>query len=604
MAITTTRLNGTTSLNRGYTFYANITIDDTIRSDNTFLVIVNCYLVNGTNRTNSNGWTKYVRINDVDSETWTSQNIDTTGVPRNGGEVNVISKIFYVPITMSTIGIYAYLDKSNFTSYDPGTCIINGYVSMPKVASTWNSSLLSIPNVESAFTLPINKYVSEYYNVVEVRNNNNTYLVKTINDAVNGTSVTFSSSELNDIYILDNNRNQLPLRFFLDLKTYTNSSKTIQIGNTQRLTCEAYIVNGQPTAIYELEEQDEKVIELLGGSSTNKIIRNASDLLFTITATALKGATISSVKVNDTPATLSSGNYILNVNNITTDTFNIVVTDSRNLSQTYTETKTIIDYLALAYNTWSIKRESQTSSDLILNADITCYSDLINGFANTPLVQYSIDNENWVTISSSDYTFQDNKITITNLTLLNLIDYQSSGRFYLKVSDLLGDINDNKDVSVGIYTFAKSDRKVRINGTLEIADRNGQNRKNVMEEINTINSNRQFVSFAGRSDIESTDEQTVVSTTLNKGTYLVICDFVLNYYGQQGRELETRMYLNNVLCHYTVGVLNTFAFALTRPIVTIVDVSSDNSTLTLKTKSSTTARYDYGNAGLNILRLK
>jgi len=494
MAITTTRLNGTTSLNRDYTFYANITIDDTIRSDNTFLVIVNCYLVNGTNRTNSNGWTKYVRINDVDSETLTNQNIDTTGVPRNGGEVNVISKIFYVPITMTTIGIYAYLDKSNFTSYDPGTCIINGYVSMPKVASTWNSSLLSIPDVEDEFTLPINKYVSSYYNVVEVRNNNNTILVKTINDAVNGTSVTFTTSELNTIFTMDNNRNQLPLRFFLDLKTYTSSAKTTQIGTTQRLTCEAYIVDGEPTATYTIVEQDSKVISLLGGSTTNKIIKNASDLLFTITPTGLKGATISSVKINDSPATKSGNNYVLNITNISTGTFNIVVTDSRKLLKTYTATKTVIDYLALKYNNWTIKRQSQTSSNLVLNADITCYSSSINGSTNTPVVKYSIDGTNWTTISSSSYTFANNKITITNLTLNNLINYQTSGTFYIKVTDLLGEINDNKNVAVGIYTFARSDRKCRFNGTVEIADANAQNRFEIRTPI-TYSSSETFVGY-------------------------------------------------------------------------------------------------------------
>ncbi|MBO7079781.1 MAG: hypothetical protein J6W64_08250, partial [Bacilli bacterium] len=427
MAMTTTRINGTCSLGRGYSFYANVLIWDNVQNDNTFRVMVNTYLVNGGTRTDSGGWTKYLRVNDVDSETLTNQNINTATVDRNGGEVLIQTKSFNVPVSWSSIAVYSYIEKSSYTQYDPGTCIISGYVPLPKVASTWNSSLLNIPNIENAFTLPINKYVSDYYNVVEARNANNTYLVKTINNAINGTSVTFSSSELNDIYILDNNRNQLPLVFYMDLKTYTDSSKTTQVGTTQRLKCEAYIVSGEPTATYTIVEQDAKVIELLGGSSTNKIIKNASDLLFTITPTALKGATINSVKVNDTNATLSSGNYVLNVNNITTGTFNIVATDSRNLTKTYTATKTIIDYLALAYNIWSIKRYSQTSSDLVLNADITCYSSTIDGNTNTPIVKYSIDNENWTTISSSDYTFQDNKITITNLTLQDLIDYQHTG---------------------------------------------------------------------------------------------------------------------------------------------------------------------------------
>lgn len=483
MAITTTRLNGTCSLDRGYSFYANVTIDDTIRSDSTFLVIVNCYLVNNGTRTNSGNWQKYVRINDVDSETWNDQTIDTTGVSRYGGELNVISKIFYVPITMQTIGIYTFLDKDRFTSYDPGTCIVSGYISMPKVMSTWNTSLLSIANVESSFTLPINKYGSSYYNVVEVRNGNNTTLVKTINDAVDGTSVSFSSSELNTIYTMDNNRNQLPLVFYMDLITYTNSSKTTQIGNTQRLKCEAYIVNGEPTATYTIVEQDPKVITLLSGD-TSKIIKNASDLLFTITPTALKGATISSVKINNATATQSGNNYVLNVNNITTGTFSILITDSRNLTRTYTATKTVLDYIACKINTnWSIERATQTSSDLVLNASVNVWNSTINGTSNTIVAKYSLDNETWTTISSSSYTISNNVLTISNLTFSNIISYQQAGTFYLDVSDLLSESKENKAIKVGIYTCAKSDRRYRINGTLELADANGQNRINVRDYL-------------------------------------------------------------------------------------------------------------------------
>ncbi len=487
MAMTTTRINGTCSLGRGYSFYANVLVWDTINSGNTFTVMVNTYLVNGGTRTNSSNWTKNITIANVGEETLTGQSVNTTTVDRNGGEILIQSKSFQVPITLSSISVSAYASKSSYTQYDPGYCSVSGNVSMPKVASTWNSSLLSIANVENAFTLPINKYVSSYYNVVEVRNNNNSTLVKTINDAVDGTKVTFTTSELNTIFTMDNNANQLPLRFFLDLKTYTSSAKTTQIGATQRLTCEAYIVDGEPTATYTIVEQDSKVISLLGGSTTNKIIKNASDLLFTITPTALKGATISSVKINDSPATKSGNNYVLNITNISTGTFNIVITDSRGLSTPYTATKTVVDYLALKYNNWTIKRQSQTSSNLVLNADITCYSSSINGSTNTPVVKYSIDGTNWTTISSSSYTFTNNKITITNLTLNNLINYQTSGTFYIKVTDLLGEINDNKNVAVGIYTFAKSDRKVRINGTLEIADRNGQNRAEIRDLIKGYN---------------------------------------------------------------------------------------------------------------------
>lgn len=248
------------------------------------------------------------------------------------------------------------------------------------------------------------------------------------------------------------------------------------------------IVNADPTATYTITEQDAKVISLLNGDTT-KIIKNASDLLFTITPTALKGATISSVKINNATATQSGNNYVLNVNNITTGTFSILITDSRGFSNTYQATKTILDYIACKINTnWSIERATQTSSDLVLNASVNVWNSTINGTSNTIVVKYSLDNENWTTISSSDYTISNNVLTISNLTLSNLISYQQAGTFYLDVSDLLSESKENKAIKVGIYTLAKSDRKVRINGTLEIADANGQNRKEIRDLIYPVGS--------------------------------------------------------------------------------------------------------------------
>lgn len=506
----TTKITGKASANN-YGFYANVIVGDFNKSTQKFPVTIDLYLVNNGIRTNSGGWTNSITC-DGTTKSDSSQTINTTGVSASGGKTKVYSKSFNVSIK-STISVSATLSKSSYSTYDPGRCTLSGSISLPKVQSTWESPILPIIDVEDTFTLGINKYVSSYYNVAEVRNLNHNTLIKTINDANDGDEVTFTSSELNTIYTIDNNKYQLPLRFLIDLKTYTNSSKITQIGGVQSLLCEAYIVNGEPTATYTIVEQDEKVIELLGSSTSNNIIKNASDLLFTITPTALNEADILSVKVNDTPATLSNNVYTLNINDITTGTFNIVVTDTRNLTQTYIIEKTIIDYTNVSINTWSIKRQSQTSSNLILNADINCYSSTISGATNTPVVQYSTDGTNWATISSSSYTFADDKITITNLTLNNVISHQVSGTFYLKVYDLLSEVNDNKDVAVGIYTFAKSDRKVRINGTLEIADSNAQNRFEIRKPI-TYSDEETFIGYYVMNGVSKPIYRTVLQTHL------------------------------------------------------------------------------------------
>ena len=249
------------------------------------------------------------------------------------------------------------------------------------------------------------------------------------------------------------------------------------------------IVNGNPVLSTTLQETNANVISLLGSDSADKVIKYVSQVEVDVTATIPKqGASISGVTINGLPAVLSGGAYKALLNNLQSADFSIAATDTRENTGTDIVQKTLLDYQITKINTWSVKRASQTSSDLVLNADITCFSGTIDGNTNTPLVQYSLDNSTWTTIPASSYTISGDNITITQLTLSNLIPYQQNGKFYLKVSDLLTTSAETRDIAVGIYTFAKGDRKVRINGTLEIADSNGQNRVNVMNYIDSKNT--------------------------------------------------------------------------------------------------------------------
>lgn len=478
--------------------------------------------------------------------------------------------------------------------------------SIPKInrASTWGSSLLSIPNIESAFTLPINKYVGAYYNVVELRNSNNTILVKTINDAYNGQSITLNSTELSTIYTMDNNANQLPLRFFMDLKTYTNSTKTSQVGATQRLTCEAYLVNSEPTLSFTKEETDANVLEVFGGQPS-VVIKYASDLLYTITATPKHGATITNVKVDGNNATLDSGNTYTITLSTSVDNIPIVITDSRGYTTTQNDTFTLVDYVEPNINSgWEIERESPVSSNLVLNATIDAYNDdLTTNITNSVDVKYSIDNTNWTTISSSSYTYADNKITISNLALSNIIPYNQSATFYLKATDLLEETNDSNVVSVGIETFSYGERDVQVNGDLIVCDEDGENPTNILDGLNTINSSLIEESTTYIPVTQSTDNQLLWQKSLNKGMYLFVCNLGLNYYGANGRDLFTYLYLDGTQIDVTDGVINVSAYSLYRPVIKIVNVTSNYSTLRFEVKSSS-GNYLVNTSQVQMIRLK
>ena len=499
---TTTKITGTASANN-YGFYANVIVGDLNTLTQKFPVTVDVYLVNHGVRTDSNYWTKSITC-DGTTTSASNQNVKTNDVSSNGGEKKVYTASFNVNIK-STITVSAYLSKSSYSQYDPAYCSLSGTISMPKAASTWNSSLLAIADVESSFTLPINKYVSTYTNTVTITNLNMSTVVKTINDANDGDSVTFTSSELETLYTIDNNANKEPITFYMNLYTYDSNNN--QVGEAQRLTCDAGLSNAKPSlSSAGVTETNANVISLAGGATASKVTEYVSMLKVQVKVTPKYGASITNVTVNEQAATYNSSTqkYETVLTNILRNSgtflnpkyaYSIKATDSRGLQTTTSISNSNVQrYIVLTINTWSIKRAGQTSDNVILNADISCWSSTLYNQSNTPTVQYSTDNSTWTTIPSTDYTFSSNKITITNLTLQNVISHQVNGTFYLKVSDLLMTATDNKEVPVGIYTFAKSDRKIRINGTLEIADADTNNRFEIRNPI-TYSSSETFTGY-------------------------------------------------------------------------------------------------------------
>lgn len=481
---TTTKITGSSSANK-FGFYADVVVGDLDNNTQTFPVTVNVYLVNNGVRTDSNNWTKYIELSGIASDTKTAQNVKTNDVAMNGGIKLINTALFNVPVSYQSIVVTAYIEKSSYTQYDPGRCYLSGIVSMPKVASTWNSTLLSLANVENEFELPINQYVAEYTNKVTITNLNMATVVKEINNAINGQKVKFSQQELNTIYTMENNKTLNPVRFYMNLYTYDRDGN--QIGSTQRLACDGGLVGAEPLVTYTITEEDENVSNFLGGKQTEFVVKDASNLKFEIIPTALKGATITSVKVNNSNATLQENVYKITLNDVQTGTFNIVITDSRNLTKTYPINKQLLNYVSTKINSWDFDRETTTSSNLILNADITCYSGSLNSIMNIPTVRYSLNNNDWIEINN--FTFSNNKIVLNKVLLEDVLDYQEAGTLYLEVYDLLTEDKQNNKIKVGVYTIGYGERVVRINGDLEIADRNGQNKINILNEIKRLGFN-------------------------------------------------------------------------------------------------------------------
>ena len=167
--------------------------------------------------------------------------------------------------------------------------------------------------------------------------------------------------------------------------------------------------------------------------------------------------------------------------------FKIKVTDSRTFTMTDTYYKTMIDYEPIDILSVTFSRISPTSSDIKLNAEIKYIQATFGSTPNVPTIKWKKGETGTLnTLSSGDYTIdtQNNKITITNLTLTNVISYQDEARFYFYVEDLLTQDEDSHNyVTKGIPTFDAGERDFQVNGDLFIADTTRQNAVNVKDTL-------------------------------------------------------------------------------------------------------------------------
>ena len=364
-----------------------------------------------------------------------------------------------------------------------GTASVEGTLVLPKInrASTWGFTSWQMGNIEDTLNLIINKYNATYTNKVTISNLQNTKIIRTIENAENGYDLKFTEEELEEIYTLDNNATLTNLRFYLNLYTYDSEGN--QVGETQRTLMNGYLTDANPTFTYTIEETNQKVIDLLSSSNAEFIIKSVSEPKVSVTATANKGATISTISItNGTQANANENPYTFP--KVQTGTFTIVVTDTRGLTQTQVATKQLINYVEVYINSYSFKRETQVSSNILLNADITFYSGSFNSITNTPQIFYKVGSSGDYVEITSGFTFENNKILFNDYLLEDILPYQQANNIYLYVLDLLTKDVENQPVTKGVATFEAGEYDFQVNGDFFIADTNRENKINVLEQIN------------------------------------------------------------------------------------------------------------------------
>lgn len=345
-------------------------------------------------------------------------------------------------------------------------------------------------NVSNIVPVTITKYATSYTQKLKITLKNSQNIKTVIRDYTDfeSDSLTFTEEELITIY---DNADKSSFILIFDLDTYDGNTK---IGSSTAIEQSASLstIGLAPTLTAKFTETNDKVIALLG-ESTDIIVQNASIINMEVTPVAHKRATIKQVQLIHNnmaiPKTESPYSYLfVAVNSI----FSATVTDSRGLQNQaeYTYTKNIIEYLPININKYDFKREAMTSSNIILNADIQYKQTEFGTTKNTPIIKWKLNDNDWNTLTDSDYIIDEtnNKIIINNLKLEDVLPYTTEGIFYLAVSDLLTEDNENKEVLRGIPVYDYGEYDFQINGDLFLADINRQNKKNIIDCIRPVNS--------------------------------------------------------------------------------------------------------------------
>lgn len=300
-----------------------------------------------------------------------------------------------------------------------------------------------------------------------------------------GTSYTFNLTEEERQRIRNNctTSNSRAVRFYIrtviggsDLKNYAEKTLTI--------------ANANPTMTYTKVENNSNVINYLGSSSANTVVKNASNVTIAVTPTAYKSATISSVVIThngvNITATESSGVYSATFD-IVADTATITTTDSRGNTVSEVWQPTVIEYQKVKQNSFSFKRVNPTSSNITFTLDSVYYQQTFGSTANVPTIKWRLDNGSWTTLTSSQYTIDttNNKVTV-NITLNNVLSYMNNGTMYVEVSDLLSTWTNSMNVTKGIPVFEYGEDDVQVNGDLYIADTNRNRKINVADMVDYI----------------------------------------------------------------------------------------------------------------------
>ena len=329
------------------------------------------------------------------------------------------------------------------------------------------SVLGSISNftIGNAIPISITKYSSAFRDDMVIKYGSTT--VKTISGITNGSSISFTSAELNTIYSLMSTVNSGTFSF--TITTYNGSTSV----GTSSQSATGSITGASPSiSSSNISYKDNNSTTVAVTGNNQYLVQNLSRLLVTISsATGNKGASITKYEatINGITKTLTSaGNLDYGVINSGSNlTLTVKVTDSRGNTASATKTVMFLPW-SLPTGIITLKRKNNYEDATYLKIQAS-YSSINSKNSVTIKYQYkqttsstystatAISNNTQITLNLTKESAWDFKITITDrfgTTTYNAV--LSRGRFIFFV--------DTKKLSVGINCFPANSESLEVNG--------------------------------------------------------------------------------------------------------------------------------------------
>lgn len=233
--------------------------------------------------------------------------------------------------------------------------------SLPTIAR--GSTLGTINNftADTGVTIPITQPVSSYYNRLRIYQNVNgtNTLIKTVDGITNGTTVTFTSAELDTIYT---NTPIASSTFKFDLLTYTTNAYTTQVGSTSSKTATCNLVINTPSfSAFTYADSNGTTTNLT--RNNQKIVKGYSTLKITLTsaqrATAnTRQTSIAHYIVNGetVPKATIEGSNGYSIENYNLDNVTLYAVDTRGFSSpqitySFANNNKFVNYIDVAKDT-------------------------------------------------------------------------------------------------------------------------------------------------------------------------------------------------------------------------------------------------------------